>query len=83
MVVMEVSLPSGFTVDSDLIYTLSKDPNVKKVETKNSDTVVVLYFDKFVADEPVCQTIDTFRSFKVAEQKPASIVVYDYYDSCK
>lgn len=46
MAVMEVSLPSGFTVDSDALPSLQASQNVKRVETKNGNTVVVLYFDK-------------------------------------
>lgn len=83
MAVLEVSLPSGFSVDSDIVLGLSREPNVKKVETKNGDSVVVLYFDKLVKSEAVCPLIDTFRVFKVADQKPVPIIAYDYYDSCK
>lgn len=46
MAVMEVTLPSGFTVDSDALPSLQMSQNVKRVETKNGDTVVILYFDK-------------------------------------
>lgn len=46
MAVMEVSLPSGFTVDRDSLPSLELSSHVKRVETKNGDTMVVLYFDK-------------------------------------
>lgn len=46
MAVMEVSLPSGFVVDSDSLPSLRVSQNVKRVETKDSDSVVILYFDK-------------------------------------
>lgn len=46
MAVMEISLPSGFTVDRDSLPSLEVSQNVKRVETKNGDTMVVLYFDK-------------------------------------
>lgn len=46
MVVMEVNLPSGFTVDRDSLPSLEVSQNVKRVETKNGDTVVILYFDE-------------------------------------
>ena len=42
---MEVSLPSGFTVDMDSLPSLESSHNIKRVETKNGDTMVVLYFD--------------------------------------
>lgn len=43
---MEVSLPSGFTVDRDSLPSIEASSHVKRVETKNGDTMVVLYFDK-------------------------------------
>lgn len=46
MAVMEVSLPSGFTVDRDALPSLEQSQHVRRVETKHQDTVVVLYFDK-------------------------------------
>lgn len=46
MAVMEVSLPSGFSIDSDTLPSLRNSPNVKRVETKEGDTIVMLYFDK-------------------------------------
>ena len=46
MAVMEVTLPSGFTVDTDALPSLEVSQHVRRVETKNGDTVVVLYFDK-------------------------------------
>lgn len=46
MAVMEVSLPSGFTVDRDSLPSLEISSHVKRVETKNGDTMVILYFDK-------------------------------------
>lgn len=46
MVVMEVTLPSGYTVDSDALPSLQLSNKVKRVETKDGDSVVMLYFDK-------------------------------------
>ena len=46
MAVMEVALPSGFTIEADALPSLQSSQNVKRVETKEGDTVVVLYFDK-------------------------------------
>lgn len=82
MVVLEVSLPSGFTAEKDLLYRLTKTENVKKVETKNGETTIVVYFDSLSSKEE-CLTFDGYRTHKVHEQKPAAIVIYDYYDNCK
>lgn len=83
MVVLEVSLPSGFATDTESTYALSKLDYVKRVETKNEMTVFVLYFDHLTANKSICPTFDAFRRKKVAEQKPVPVLVYDYYDSCK
>ncbi|XP_049951328.1 CD109 antigen-like isoform X5 [Schistocerca serialis cubense] len=82
MAVMEVSLPSGFTVDSDSLPSLEVSQNVKRVETKDGDTVVVLYFDKMTRQE-YCPTISAYRTHKVAKQKPVPVSIYDYYDSSR
>ncbi|XP_020282986.1 CD109 antigen-like isoform X2 [Pseudomyrmex gracilis] len=82
MAVMEVSLPSGFTVDRDSLPSLEVSSSVKRVETKHGDTMVVLYFDKMVKQE-YCPTVSAFRTHKVAMQKPVPVSIYDYYDSSR
>ncbi|XP_050479205.1 thioester-containing protein 1 allele R1-like isoform X2 [Bombus huntii] len=82
MVVMEVSLPSGFTVDKESLPSLEVSQNVKRVETKNGDTVVILYFDEMSRQE-YCPTVSAFRTHKVAKQKPVPVTIYDYYDSSR
>lgn len=81
MVVLEVALPSGFVLNTELLNGLKKNlPLIKRIETKHGDTVAVLYFDHLTA-ESVALKIDGFREHIVEEQKPASIVIYDYYDN--
>ncbi|XP_017758263.1 PREDICTED: CD109 antigen-like isoform X2 [Eufriesea mexicana] len=82
MVVMEVNLPSGFTVDKESLPSLEVSQNVKRVETKNEDTVVILYFDEMNRQE-YCPTVSAFRTHKVAKQKPVPVTIYDYYDSSR
>lgn len=82
MAVMEVEFPSGFTADLDTLPSLEVSENVMKVETKNGDTVVVVYFDHLTRKE-LCPTLDAFRTQKVAEQRPAAVTIYDYYDNCE
>lgn len=84
MVVMEVTLPSGYIIDSDTIINLkSADANIKKVELRNGETVVVLYFDRLTADRSTCSLFEAFRMQKILNQRPVPIVVYDYYESGK
>jgi A-macroglobulin receptor binding domain len=40
---------------------------------------VVIYFE-FIGRSEVCPTISAYRTHRVANQKPAAVLVYDYYD---
>lgn len=83
MVVLEVAMPSGFIVDKDKFPSLLRQKHVKLVETKKGETVANVYFDQMLPNEEICLNVEGYRSHKVAESKPASVKVYDYYDSCK
>lgn len=83
MAILEVELPSGYTTDSDSLVNLASIHNVKKIETKNADTVYILYFDSLEANRMLCPVFDAYQAHKVDEPKPASISLYDYYDSGK
>lgn len=83
MVVLEVTLPSGYTAESDSLLNVTNLFNVKKVETKNGDTVFVVYFDHFDVRREICPIFNAFRAHEVTKQKPVPISIYDYYDSSK
>lgn len=53
------------------------------VETKNDDSVVVIYFESLPKGVNKCLPIEALRTHAVANQKPAPIVLYDYYDTNK
>lgn len=83
MVVMEIALPSGFVINSELLNSLkSTQTLIKRIETKSGDTVAIIYFDHLTSN-PITLKIDGFREHMVEEQKPASILIYDYYDNGK
>lgn len=82
MAVMEVSLPSGYVADQDNLNEIGTVEKVKKVETKNGESVVVIYFDDLDKTE-VCPHIKGFRAHRVADQKPSAVIVYDYYDNSR
>ncbi|XP_070496250.1 CD109 antigen-like [Chironomus tepperi] len=82
MAIMEVTLPSGFTFDADHIKELMSINKVKKVETKDADTVIMVYFDDIDSND-ICPSFHAYRTHAVANQKPAPIVVYDYYDNSR
>jgi CD109 antigen len=77
MAVMEVSLPSGFTFDSDSLTELKATEKVKKIETKEGETIVVIYFDD-LSVKKICPEVKAYRTHSVAKQKPVPIIVYDY-----
>lgn len=82
MAVMEVTFPSGFTFDTDSTPELKHTEKVKKIETKDAETIVVLYFDD-IGSKKVCPVFRAFKTHSVAILKPAPVVIYDYYDNCK
>lgn len=53
---------------------------LQRVDTKNGDTVVVVYFDD-ISTTKSCATFKALRTSNVANQKPAPISVIDYYDN--
>lgn len=83
MVILEVGMPSGFIIEKDKLSMQLQVPHVKLVETKRGETVADIYFDQMLSNEKYCIEVQGYRSHKVAENKPVSVRLYDYYDSCK
>ncbi|XP_034668405.1 pregnancy zone protein isoform X2 [Drosophila subobscura] len=83
MAILEVSLPSGYTADEDSFKDIQAIERVRLVETKNGDSVIVVYFENLLRDELKCIPFEAFRTHAVANQKPAPVVLYDYYDTNK
>ncbi|XP_075151009.1 CD109 antigen-like [Haematobia irritans] len=81
MAVMEIFLPSGFRTDEDSLEHIRSVPLVQRVETKNDDTVIVVYFDMLVADEPACFDFYAENYYQVDKLRPAAITIYDYYNN--
>ncbi|XP_070508313.1 thioester-containing protein 1 allele R1-like [Chironomus tepperi] len=76
---MEISTPSGYAFDSDSLNSIvGSSSNVKRVEAKNGNTLANVYFD-YLQSQIQCMNVNVTKIFDVADQKPASIVVYDYY----
>ncbi|XP_017097884.3 thioester-containing protein 1 allele R1 [Drosophila bipectinata] len=82
MAVMEVQLPSGFVVDRDTLPTLESSDRIKKVETQNRNTKVVIYFD-YLDRREVCPTLHAYKTVKVTKHRPVAVVMYDYYDNAR
>ncbi|KAJ6219175.1 hypothetical protein RDWZM_004987 [Blomia tropicalis] len=84
MALIEVELPSGFQADNDELQNITQTvPTVKRVDTANNEGTVVIYFDQITNSKEICITVVARRVFKVANQKPVPVSVYDYYDRSK
>ncbi|KAH8321205.1 hypothetical protein KR059_002242, partial [Drosophila kikkawai] len=80
MAVMEIALPSGYVGDADSLGKIEAVDRVKRVETKNADSTVVVYFDSLTPGDVRCLPVEASKAHAVAKQKPASVSLYDYYD---
>ncbi|XP_073826161.1 CD109 antigen-like [Musca autumnalis] len=81
MAVVEISLPSGYITHMDNLKALQSAPRVQRVETKNDDTIVVVYFERLVAGELSSFDIFANKSHAVDNLKPTPITIYDYYNT--
>lgn len=79
MALMEVQLPSGYVSDADALAKIQSVARVKRVETKNADSQVIVYFENLTPGDPKCLTVAAARTHAVAKQRPAYVVLYDYY----
>ncbi|XP_015784901.1 CD109 antigen isoform X1 [Tetranychus urticae] len=80
MAVMEVELPSGYSADVDALQSIKSQGNgIKRIESHNGDTNVVIYFDRLTREE-LCLTVPAHRTQKVANNKPVPVTLYDYYN---
>ncbi|XP_030384731.1 C3 and PZP-like alpha-2-macroglobulin domain-containing protein 8 isoform X2 [Scaptodrosophila lebanonensis] len=81
MAVMEINLPSGYISDVDSFPQIEAIDRVKRIETKNSDSVVLVYFDSLTPGDVKCLPVQASKAHAIAKQKPAAISLYDYYDT--
>jgi CD109 antigen len=79
MAIMIVTLPSGFIFNA---RQYQNNPEISRTEITNQGTKATFYFNS-ISNEISCATVNAYRDKFVAELKPATIEVYDYYDTCK
>ena len=81
MALAEVELPSGFVADAEALPGLLRSQRrVKRVDTAEGETRVLVYLDKVTRDQEVCFTVPAHRSSKVSNNRPVPVTIYDYYD---
>ncbi|NXL89089.1 A2ML1 protein, partial [Alectura lathami] len=76
MVIVEVSLLSGFDLTPGSRMLLERKTIVKKIEVKAD--VVYIYLDK-LNDESQTFILQLEQIIEIKNLKPAAIKVYDYY----
>ncbi|XP_064467079.1 CD109 antigen-like isoform X2 [Ornithodoros turicata] len=79
MAVMEVALPSGYLFDFDTLSSIHRTKEVRRVDSEDGDTNVVIYFDR-IGKEELCVTVPAHREHKVANQRPVPVKISDYYN---
>ncbi|XP_070502464.1 CD109 antigen-like [Chironomus tepperi] len=79
MAIMIVRMPSGYIYND---CNCRKNTEVSKTEVTNQGTKITFYFNT-ISNEKSCVFVNAYRVKFVAELKPATIEVYDYYDTSK
>jgi hypothetical protein len=54
--------------------------SLKKVETKEKDSIVVLYFNS-MDEQKTTVTVNANSATNVKNLKPSTVVIYDYYET--
>ncbi|CAJ1066013.1 alpha-2-macroglobulin-like protein 1 [Xyrichtys novacula] len=79
MVILDIKLLSGYSLDQDSHQLLHEEDTVKHVE--NKDGHIILYLDGIPREEAVLYGVTLKRDAEISVQnlKPAVVRVYDYY----
>ncbi|CAD6997494.1 alpha-2-macroglobulin [Ceratitis capitata] len=83
MALLEISLPSGYVADEESFNQIEAVKRVRQVESKQSGTTIVVYFESLAKNDVSCVPVEALKQHAVANQKPSPIVVYDYYDTAQ
>ncbi|KAM9255131.1 alpha-2-macroglobulin-like protein 1 [Cariama cristata] len=78
MVVIEAKLPSGYIPDKSSVVELKRQKLVKKVEVQPDQ--VTIYLDQLTKEEETFAFTAT-QDFVVKNLQPATVTLYDYYET--
>ncbi|XP_065356110.1 thioester-containing protein 1 allele R1-like [Calliphora vicina] len=81
MIILEIYLPSGFVSNPNNIQELLEEELITKVELKDSDTRIIMYFDQLQAKDELCLNVQADKVFDVQLLKPSTIEMYDFYNT--
>ncbi|KJH47840.1 a-macroglobulin complement component [Dictyocaulus viviparus] len=79
MAVAEVEALTGFKFDEEEMGKLTSIPDLQRVELDHDDTKMNIYFNP-LGGSPVCLSLFSDLAYHVADQKPAQMVLFDYYN---
>uniref|UniRef100_A0A915PMF3 Alpha-macroglobulin receptor-binding domain-containing protein n=1 Tax=Setaria digitata TaxID=48799 RepID=A0A915PMF3_9BILA len=79
MAVAEIDALSGFRFDGDQLGNLMDITDLQRAELDKEDTRMNLYFNP-IGSTPVCLSLYSDMVYQISEQKPAQVVLFDYYD---
>uniref|UniRef100_A0A3P9PFK9 Alpha-2-macroglobulin-like n=1 Tax=Poecilia reticulata TaxID=8081 RepID=A0A3P9PFK9_POERE len=77
MVILDITLLSGFIPDPQSLKNVEKALLVDRVEHKNDH--VVVYLEGLVKGTPINHSLELLQKIPVQNLKPAVIALYDYY----
>ncbi|PIO74981.1 a-macroglobulin receptor [Teladorsagia circumcincta] len=79
MAVAEVEALTGFKFDDEEMSKLTGISDLQRVELDHDDTKMNIYFNP-LGGSPVCLSLFSDMTYHVADQKPAQMVLFDYYN---
>uniref|UniRef100_A0A1I7RL95 A2M_recep domain-containing protein n=1 Tax=Bursaphelenchus xylophilus TaxID=6326 RepID=A0A1I7RL95_BURXY len=79
MAVAEIEALSGYKFDNEEMNKLTSIKDLQRVELEKDDTRMNIYFNP-IGDVPVCLSLYSDMVYQIADQKPAQISLFDYYD---
>ena len=79
MVLVEVELLTGWRAVSPERLTNQVEALVQRVDQKEEDNMVILYFDQITRQE-TCVTMEVEQLTSIKNSKEATVTVYDYYN---
>uniref|UniRef100_A0A914DPR9 Uncharacterized protein n=1 Tax=Acrobeloides nanus TaxID=290746 RepID=A0A914DPR9_9BILA len=79
MAVAEIDSISGYKFDNEELDKLTGIKDLQRVELDKDDTRMNIYFNA-LGDSPVCLSLNSDMVYQITDQKPAEMVLFDYYD---
>uniref|UniRef100_A0A673C3P3 Uncharacterized protein n=1 Tax=Sphaeramia orbicularis TaxID=375764 RepID=A0A673C3P3_9TELE len=81
MVILDIKVLSGFSIDAESLKMLRGTPLVDRVEQKQDH--VLVYLEELPKDLDIHHEVVLVQEFPVSNLKPAVVRIYDYYQPSK